>query len=309
MESYEPKCTEKTVHASDEGVLISSSKAKQCSLVQIYPAHIVDGMLRLNGETVTFGRDAHCELTIADHSVSRRHACLEHSDSGYLLRDLGSTNGTFVNERRIDSILLKGGECIRIGSFIFKFLSADCIEAQYHETVYDALTRDGLTHAFNKSYLLDALGYEMARSRRCGRSLCLLMLDIDYFKQINDTHGHLAGDEVLQEFCRRMSSVTRSDDFLCRYGGEEFAIVLGETAVADALDTAERCRAAVAALPFQTSAGDFPVTVSIGLVELPLESEEWTPSTLIQAADVQLYRAKDSGRNRVSWVGSPRDLA
>lgn len=308
LEPYEPKCTEKTVYALDQGVLVSATKRKECCLVQIYPTDVVEGMFRLEGETVTLGRDARCELTISDHSVSRRHACLELTEGGYRLRDLGSTNGTFVNEQRIDSVLLKGDERIRIGSYIFKFLSADCIEAQYHETVYDAMTRDGLTQAFNKSYLMDALGYELARSRRCGRPLCLLMLDLDYFKQINDKHGHLAGDEVLKEFCRRISSVTRSDDLLCRYGGEEFAIVLGETSVADALETAERCRAAISALPFQTTAGDIKVTVSVGLAELPGDSEEWTPASLIQAADVQLYRAKQSGRDCVCWVGSPRQI-
>ena len=306
MEPHEPKCTEKTVYASDEGVLLSASKPKECCLVQIYPTDVVDGMFRLDGESVTIGRDVRCELSIADHSVSRLHACLESSDDGYFLRDLGSTNGTFVNEQKVESAILKGGECIRVGSFIFKFLSADCIEAQYHETVYDAMTRDGLTHAFNKSYLMDALGYELARSRRCGRPLCLLMLDIDHFKRINDTHGHLAGDEVLKEFCRRICAVTRGDDLLCRYGGEEFAVVLGETSVTDALETAERCRSAIATLPFRTAAGDLPITVSIGLAELPSESEEWTPISLIQAADVQLYRAKQSGRNRVCWIGSPR---
>lgn len=298
--------TDQTVYDSGDGPLSSSQPPKECCLVQIYPADVVDGMIRMDGSQVTVGRDAKNEIRIADYSVSRNHAELTRTAQGFMLRDLGSTNGTFVNEQRIESRLLRGGERLRFGSYIFKFLSADCIETQYHATVYDAMTRDGLTRAFNKSYLLDALGYELARSRRCSRPVCLLMLDVDHFKEVNDTHGHLAGDEVLKELCLRLSTVTRNDDLVCRYGGEEFAIVLAETEMPDALDTAERCREAIRSCDFATSAGDLSVTVSVGVAQLPEDNEEWTPESLLQAADVQLYRAKQSGRDRVMWESAPR---
>ena len=217
---------------------------------------------------------------------------------GYILRDLGSTNGTFVNDQSISECKLEGGEIIRFGSFMFKFLVADGIEAQYHSTVYAAMTRDGLTGAFNKSYLLDSLTHEIARHQRCGRPLSALLMDIDFFKKINDTHGHLVGDEVLREFSQRIATAKRADDLLCRYGGEEFTVVLSETSVEDAVLLADSLRVAIDSQLFSTSDGEIRVTVSIGAAELPKE-ESLNATALLERADVQLYRAKQSGRNRV----------
>lgn len=269
-----------------------------CSLVQIYPTNILAGLVKLSG-TINLGRDADNHLQLADASVSRHHARLEQVGSSYQLHDLGSTNGTFVNDRRITQCELHGDETIRMGSFIFKFLPAGGIEAHYHSTVYSAMTRDGLTGAFNKSYLLDALDHEIARSYRSLRPLTLLMMDIDHFKKINDTHGHLVGDEVLREFATRLNNCRRQDDLLCRYGGEEFVLILSETPLTAAIQLAERCRLAVAQESFSTSESSIDVTVSIGAASLNLEHQRITRATLLELADQQLYLAKKSGRNRV----------
>ncbi len=274
------------------------SEGTCCSLVQIYPTNILAGLVRLNG-TVTVGRDEDNHLQLADASVSRHHACLELIGNRYHIRDLGSTNGTFVDDRKITECELKGDEEIRVGSFIFKFLPAGGIEAHYHSTVYSAMTRDGLTGAFNKSFLLDALDHEIARSRRSRRPLSVLVMDIDHFKKINDTYGHLVGDEVLREFARRLNQSRREDDLLCRYGGEEFVMILSDTQNREAIPLAERCRQSIADQPFTTSAGDISVTVSIGIAELDLTDDTATRSQLIEAADQKLYQAKKSGRNQV----------
>jgi len=270
-----------------------------CCLVQIYPTDVVDGLQKVEQPVAIIGRDATCDIALDDANVSRQHARLERVDGGYLLYDLQSTNGTFVNEVPITEHRLTGGECLRFGSFIFKFLSADCLEAQYHETVYNAMTRDGLTHAFNKSYLLDSLTYELARSRRNGRPLSIVMLDIDHFKSVNDTHGHLVGDEVLKEFSRRLQEVSRADDLLCRYGGEEFVLVLSDTDLEEAVKSAERCRLAITSEPFETAVGPLAVTTSLGAYTAALLPDDGTTTDLIRCADEQLYRAKRTGRNRV----------
>lgn len=269
-----------------------------CSLVQIYPTNILAGLVKLSG-TVTLGREPDNHIQLADASVSRHHACLEWMSDGYQLKDLGSTNGTFVNDCRVSQCKLHGDETIRIGSFIFKFLPAGGIEAHYHTTVYSAMTRDGLTGAFNKSFLLDALDHEIARSYRSMRPMSVLILDIDHFKKINDTYGHLVGDEVLREFARRLNDSRRQDDLLCRYGGEEFVMILSETNSPDAKSLAERCRLAIADQPIETSAGAISVTVSIGTTELLLDDQRLSRTQLLEQADQQLYQAKKTGRNRV----------
>jgi diguanylate cyclase (GGDEF)-like protein len=279
--------------------IVRAPDTRDCCLVQIYPTNIVDGLMRLGDDTLTIGREQSNDLSLVDGSVSRFHAKLDRCAEGYLLRDLGSTNGTVVDNESIQEQVLVGGETIRFGSFIFKFLRASGIEAQYHATVYNAMTRDGLTGAFNKNYLLDSLRQEIARCQRCNHPLCVLLMDIDYFKKVNDTYGHLVGDEVLCEFSSRIRGAKRADDLFCRYGGEEFVLILGETTQEDALEIAVNCNQAVGSQDFHTTAGDIRVTVSIGVADLPANQTNVDAVSLLELADVQLYRAKESGRNRV----------
>jgi diguanylate cyclase (GGDEF)-like protein len=239
-----------------------------------------------------------CDVVIVDEAVSRRHAAIERTPQGFTIIDLESTNGTYVNDARSREHVLIAGDRIRIGSHIYKFLADDQLEAQYHECVYAMATRDGLTAAFNKRYLLDALHREIAQYERHCRPLTLLMIDVDHFKKINDQFGHLAGDEVLMEICRRAGAVIRRGEVLARYGGEEFAVILCETSLDDARLTAERLRDEIAGSVVTTSHGDVPVTVSIGMA-CHSTIESITANELIDRADRQLYAAKAAGRNCV----------
>ena len=124
------------------------------------------------------------------------------------------------------------------------------------------------------------------------------MIDIDHFKAVNDTYGHLVGDEVLREFGKRVQEGCREDDLLARYGGEEFCLLLSATDAAEASEVAERCRHSVGSRPFDTTAGPLTVTASFGFACLNFEAGE-SGLDLIQRADQQLYRAKRSGRNQV----------
>lgn len=268
-------------------------------LVRIYPVNSIEQPVPLTDETVLVGRDTHCTLTLGDDSVSRRHATIEPYHDRHLVTDLGSTNGTYINERRVfDSQPLAAGDRIRFGNQIFKYLSSDRVEAQYYEVVFNLMTTDGLTSVHNKRYLLETLEREVHQSSRAGTPLCVMMLDLDKFKSINDMHGHLAGDAVLVEFASRVKSVLRSGDLLARYGGEEFVMLLTRTSIQDAVQIAERVRQLTAATPVSFEDKEIPVTVSIGIC-CNDGTQNIDPSELIARADEKLYFAKNSGRNQV----------
>ncbi len=245
------------------------------------------------------GRDSKCDIELADDSVSRRHAALESAREGYLVTDLGSTNGTYVNDRRIASQLIVAGDRLRLGNQIFRFLGTDLQEVEYCESIYKIMTTDGLTQAYNKRYLMEVLERDLHRSQRYGRPLSVLLFDVDRFKAVNDRYGHLAGDEVLSELCRRAKSLVRGDEMLARYGGEEFALVMADTELADAMIVAERLRKLIAEGPFTTDGAQFQVTISIGVASTRGESGV-TVASLLDQADQHLYTAKQVGRNRVS---------
>jgi two-component system, cell cycle response regulator len=275
-------------------------------LVRIYPAEGIGEVYDLGDEPIVIGRDLSCDLQLNDDSVSRQHATLEPAAGGYILTDRGSTNGTYVNDQRIERRKLTTCDRLRFGNQIVKFLSADRMEVEYHETVYKIMTTDGLTQAYNKRYLLEVVEREFHRASRTGQPLSVLMVDVDWFKQINDTHGHLAGDEVLGELCRRIHGVLRRDEVLARYGGEEFVLVMSDTSLDEACEAGERLRRAVADHPFASEQAAINVTVSVGVASTEGCSLAG-PTELIEQADQRLYAAKQSGRNRV--VGAQQTSA
>ena len=165
-------------------------------------------------------------------------------------------------------------------------------------------THDGLTTLWNRGVIVDLLGRELARSRRERVSTAILMCDLDHFKSVNDTYGHLAGDDVLKETAKRLLSSVRSYDFVGRYGGEEFLVVLNNCNPAYAFARAEEICKSIAHLPVQTPSGAVPITMSLGL----LLSQEWgflPLEELLQQADAALYAAKAAGRNCVR-VATPK---
>jgi len=158
---------------------------------------------------------------------------------------------------------------------------------------------DALTGLFNRRYMESHLATLIEQAAARGKPLTALILDIDYFKSINDTHGHDAGDDVLREFALRIKRSIRGIDLACRYGGEEFVVVMPETDMAVAAMVAERLRRRIAADPFaiQQGARTIPVTISIGIAAL--RGKEDDAAKLLKRADQALYRAKRDGRNRV----------
>ena len=268
-------------------------------LLQIHPLEISGTPFDVNGTETYIGRDESCDITIQDSSISRKHAQISLKNGQYVVTDLGSTNGTYVNEKRVHTAIVEPGDRVQFGGFIFKFMAANHIEMQYHEAVYSMMTRDGLTGTLNKRFFLDIIGREFQKALHRQSGLCLIMLDIDHFKSVNDTHGHLAGDEVLKEVSQRIGAVVAQHDVFARYGGEEFAILAAGVSLDEATEIAERCRAAIEATHFETSVGSLPVTISMGVAEFADLENPLSEEDLIQAADRKLYDAKRGGRNRV----------
>ncbi|HEX5227336.1 MAG TPA: diguanylate cyclase [Bryobacteraceae bacterium] len=159
-------------------------------------------------------------------------------------------------------------------------------------------THDSLTLLWNRSSILTELSRELARSERDARPLGVVIVDLDHFKQINDTHGHLAGDAVLREAARRMQSGIRQYDSIGRYGGEEFLIIFPGSSEADCCAQADRLRKQLGGAEMSVNDTKLRVTASFG-VTTALPGERWTEEALIRRADEALYRAKKSGRNRV----------
>jgi two-component system cell cycle response regulator len=252
----------------------------------------------LNESPMTIGRGSNNHVVVSSDAVSRQHAQLERRGTDIILSDLNSTNGTFINNerKRPNNARLNRGDQIRVGDTVFKFLSGSDIEAQYHAVIGYMAVTDGLTNLSNRKHLDTLLSEEIQRARRHGRDLSVLMIDIDYFKTINDVHGHLAGDRVIAGLAQLLRQRLRSDDKLGRYGGEEFCAVLPETNLANAAAIAETLRTLVATSPFPIDSQRLAVTVSIGGAALQPQMQT---SDLYGAADEMLYRAKNLGRNRV----------
>ncbi|MHA7628665.1 diguanylate cyclase [Corallococcus sp. M7] len=272
-------------------------RGTECCLVQIHGPEL--GKKYVLEETeFTIGRDQHNHIVVDLDNVSRRHARIWTRQGKTFVEDLQSTNGTYLNDREVlQAQPLRSGDLVKVGGSIFKFLDGDNIETQYHETIYTLTIADGLTGINNKRYFLEYLEREMGRSHRYQRTLSLMMFDIDHFKQINDVHGHLAGDYVLREMAQSIKRLVRREQCFARYGGEEFAIVMPEDGPDKARLFAEKIRKLVEDKRFMFEDKDIPVTISIGVAEVASEMSE--PSQFIKVADANLYKAKKSGRNRV----------
>lgn len=276
-----------------------SRTSKQACLVHIYPTGVSIGTrYALGDNAIVLGRGEDCDVRLNDHSVSRRHARVENRGDGYWVVDLQSTNGTFVNDVPIQATALKDGDYLRVGNCIYRYLAGGNVEAEYHEEIYRLIIIDALTGIHNKRYLVEFLDRELARSARHHRPLSVLMVDIDWFKAINDDLGHLGGDYILRELANCIKANVRREDLFARYGGEEFVLVLVETTHGGAMELAERIRRLIESRVFEFESKQLHVTVSLGVASTVGE-EPITPSDLIRQADEKLFEAKRAGRNRV----------
>lgn len=252
--------------------------------------------VELDRDEVPIGRGEQSGLVINSDLVSRHHATVLRVDNRHVLRDENSTNGTYVNDQRIKgSVPLSDGDQIKIGRTVIKYTRSP-LEVGYLEHVMGLATHDALTGVFNKRRFDDAFPAEVSRAASGKRPLSLVLFDIDFFKSINDGHGHSAGDAVLRDLTSVARGCIDDTDLLARVGGEEFALLV-PSGLDAAREKAERLRSAVAAHEFRWDGERIPVTISLGVAELA-SSED--PQHLYSRADTLLYTSKGGGRNRVS---------
>ena len=295
----------------DRTVLVHAASIKES-----LPAESRDRFLlvRIEGESlgqvttlqageVVIGRAQTASLCVVDSGVSRHHARLVRGPRNYTIQDMGSANGTYVGGQQVAQKELVDGDIIQLGpTVMFRYSVTDADQQAMLEHLYDASVTDALTAAYNREYFDTRLASELAYARRHDAPLSLIILDVDHFKAVNDEYGHRVGDQVLVSLVRTIRPALRTEDVFCRYGGEEFAIILRTTDVEQAGCVAERIRTIAAELRIANAAGDFGITISLGCASLKC-CQDKTAESLIAVADRRLYQAKHLGRNRVIWSG------
>ena len=253
------------------------------------------------GETI-LGRSQQATIRVNDDGISRKHIRVWVEGANVDIEDLGSANGTFIEAAQVMKRRLKDGDKIRLGTTtVLKFSYADSVDANFQEQMYEAALRDALTKAFNKKYFIDRLESEFAFAKRHRTPLSVIMIDIDFFKKVNDTYGHLAGDAALVSVAKAAGALVRTEDVFARYGGEEFGIVCRGTLGKNASILGERVRSAVERHVFVWEGQRIPLTVSAGIACFP-EYNANTELELLGRADEGLYASKHAGRNRVTLL-------
>jgi two-component system, cell cycle response regulator len=255
----------------------------------------------IESDETVLGRGHGCRVRIEDSALSRKHCRIIRREKDYVIEDLGSTNGTFVDGDPVRSPRkLSDGVRIQMGrDTVLKFSVQDELEMRATRRLYESAMADPLTGVYNRRYLDDHLLSEFAFALRHGTSLSLLLIDADHFKKVNDTYGHAAGDTALRALAGHLHRSVRTEDMIARFGGEEFAVLAREITTDGALVVAERIRTSVARTPVLLDDGQkVPLTVSIGVVTVGAGRHFDSADALLEAADEALYRAKEGGRNR-----------
>jgi diguanylate cyclase (GGDEF)-like protein len=232
---------------------------------------------------------------------------------------MGSTNGTFLGGERILRAELQSGDRFQVGpNVVLRFAMVDEAEEALARQLYESSTRDALTGAYNRKYFFERLHAEVAFALRHGTRLGVILFDLDHFKAVNDTHGHIAGDQLLRRVATRVMELIRTEDVLARYGGEEFVLLARGIERPGLVLFAERVRRAVEELQVPWEDVILRGTISVGLADVDECKPEGTRATdagsegtdvgpaeaMLVMADERLYRAKAAGRNRVCAEGS-----
>ncbi len=268
------------VESNHEEALIKSRSGDYGLIITSLDLKSIDG-LRFCSQlrTVEATRQTPILLVAEEGDMKRLVRALDLGVNDYLLRP-------------IDENELKA----RVHALLKRKIYQDMLRQNLQLSLELAIT-DQLTGLYNRRYMETHLKGLVRKAEASGKPLSILMMDIDHFKKVNDTHGHAIGDEVLREFASRLQRNVRGLDLACRYGGEEFIVLMPETPAKFALMVAERLRQDVADLPFDTESGDLDITISIGMATLVAENE--TGEAMLKRADDALYEAKGGGRNRV----------
>jgi two-component system, cell cycle response regulator len=275
------------------------SAKRDCACLLVLAGSAMGEMYKLTRERTVIGRGQKAQVRMIDDGVSREHCEIVIQGDKAFLRDLGSTNGTFCRGTRIDRHELEDGDKILVGSgTVLKFTYHDSLDEVFQRQMYESALRDDLTKAFNKKYFTDRIESEFAYSSRQRLSLALVTFDVDHFKEVNDTHGHPAGDYVLTELAAAVQTIVRVEDVFARVGGEEFSIICRGADIVQGRVVAERVRQAVVGHLFVFGGKRIPITVSVGVAAIQ-DPRIQDAQGFVAAADHALYEAKRTGRDRV----------
>jgi diguanylate cyclase (GGDEF)-like protein len=294
--------TEPGHHPSTISAPVGPNATARRAVMTVLAGTDIGRVLDLSGGlSITIGRRATCTYAIDDPSVSGVHARITAAANLHVLSDEASTNGTFLNGQRVtEPKHLADGDRVHLGRVLLRFSMVDEAERLALKRMYDAALRDTLTTLFNRKHLDERIEAEIAFARRHkGHELSIIMLDIDHFKTVNDTHGHLAGDAVLMAVAAAVLGTVRTEDCVGRYGGEEFVIVARDVPATAACLLAERVRQTIAQGVVTYDGKAIKVTASAGVASFIEGGVVRDKTALLATADERLYAAKHAGRNRV----------
>lgn len=247
------------------------------------------------------GRSREADVTIADTGISRAHCSLYSVGERVYVEDLGSSNGTYLNgEKLTQTLLINNGDQVSLGNTtVLKFTYANLLDKEYQELVKQQLSKDALTNVYNRKALAHYLTSGFVKAKQYHKPISLIMVDIDHFKTINDTHGHQFGDEVLNAVADALVHTVRSSDYVCRYGGDEFSVVCPNSDIERAYQMAEEVREKIAAIDLPIKGKRVHITASIGVASYP-ENIVDSVTEFISVADQAMYISKRNGRNQTS---------
>ena len=251
----------------------------------------------------TVGRSSKADIVLKDNRISGVHCVVENIRGRIFVEDQGSTNGTYKNGRRIRREAVSTNSNLQIGRTVMKIEYKNDSEVQFENELIRKATTDPSTGILNRSYFMSRAQEEIALAARTDSPVGLVLLDIDRFKNVNDTYGHQAGDYVINQLSMLINLQRRTEDLFGRYGGEEFIILIrGNFDKERAKLFCERVRKSIEGYEFNYDGKKISVTISLGLC-LEYGSQITSLKDLIKNADEALYKAKNKGRNRVqcSW--------
>jgi diguanylate cyclase (GGDEF)-like protein len=290
---------------------VTASERERHPALVFLRGELIAAPIPLDRNVVTLGRALEADVRVNDARASRMHARIDterDAQTGrtrYRVTDLGSTNGTMVNGHPVAEAFLEDGDKLMIGEQLLRFELLDDIDREFQRQIHRLLAHDELTGLLTSKSFFSELRREAARAESEARPFCVLMMDLDHFKVVNDTHGHLVGSQTLEEVGTLITRALRAGDVAARFGGEEFAAFLLNADCAQGLVAAERVRSGIEEHFFSasrrgsdTDTGEtLKLTISVGLASYPDDARD--PIQLIELADTALYRAKNLGRNRV----------
>jgi diguanylate cyclase (GGDEF)-like protein len=283
------------------GNLKQAEQSPPALVVLMGPQEYVGKQFPLTAPEYIVGRSPESSVFIDDKSVSRSHVRLMVVGGDVTILDLGSSNKTAINGTMLLPMTphrLKNNDQVKCGNVILKYYGPGNLEAVANKQLYEKSEKDALTGAYNKGALIERGPEAIKRAEVLKENLSLVVFDIDFFKKINDGHGHPGGDYVLRELSRVVSTkLIRANDYFARYGGEEFVLILAGAPQKNAYEVAERVRTTVEGHEFIFESKKIPVTISIGVVT---RKDETSWEVLFDRADKALYQSKQTGRNKVT---------